>query len=297
MLDISVLMPVYNTEIGVLQLAIDSILAQSFKDYKFFIINDGSNRECTDFLNSLPTLDNRIQIYHNDSNLGLTKTLNKSLQLIKSKFIARMDSDDFALKNRLEEQIHFLIKHPHVDIVGSQALSLENNSPISVPSKYEDIRANLLFKSTILHPTVIYNKERILDIGGYTNNQFAEDYGLWIKAVYFYGLKVENLNQPLLKYRTFGRSKKYLEIQRNSAQEIQLKAISRLTNINFNINDISNREILEIVKKLMPILTGIDVLDKKTNKKIRSKILKLLLQRQRFKKINRQLLELYLSMS
>src|SRR5215212_7675082 len=98
---LSVLMPVYNAE-KFLREAIDSILSQSFTDFEFIIINDGSTDSSCDIIRSYE--DKRIVFVENEKNLGITATLNKGIKLAACELIARMDSDDISYPERLQKQ-------------------------------------------------------------------------------------------------------------------------------------------------------------------------------------------------
>jgi len=113
---VTVLMPVYNGE-KYLNEAIDSILGQTFKDFKFLIINDGSTDGTADILKSYK--DSRIKVTNNEKNIGLTKSLNKGLKMAKSEYIARMDADDISLPTRLQKQVEFMDSHPKVGVCGT----------------------------------------------------------------------------------------------------------------------------------------------------------------------------------
>ncbi len=113
---VTVLMSVYNGE-KYLREAIDSILNQTFKDFEFLIIDDGSTDSSADIIRSYT--DFRIRLIQNEKNIGLTRSLNKGLKLAKGEYIARMDVDDISLPIRFEKQVSFLDKYEDVKLVGS----------------------------------------------------------------------------------------------------------------------------------------------------------------------------------
>ena len=92
--------------------AIDSILDQSFKDFEFIVIDDGSQDNTWEVLSDYAGKDSRLVLHRNKNNLGLTKSLNKGLNLARGEYIARMDADDISLSGRLEAQVNFLDTHP-----------------------------------------------------------------------------------------------------------------------------------------------------------------------------------------
>ena len=113
---VTVLMPVYNGE-KYLKEAITSILLQTFDDFEFLIINDGSSDASVDIIQSFR--DPRIRLVHNDTNIGLIATLNKGLKLAHGKYVARMDQDDISLPRRLEKQTYFMDNNPDVGVCGT----------------------------------------------------------------------------------------------------------------------------------------------------------------------------------
>ena len=112
--EITVLMPVYNGE-KYLRPAIESILNQTFSDFEFLIINDGSTDNSESII--LSYKDERIRYVKNENNLKLIKTLNKGIDLARGKYIARMDADDISLPTRLEREIEYMESHPECGLV------------------------------------------------------------------------------------------------------------------------------------------------------------------------------------
>ena len=125
---VSVLMSVYNGE-KYLKEAIKSILGQSFKDFEFIIINDGSIDKTEKIIKVFN--DKRIVLI-NQENIGLTKSLNNGLKLAQGDYIARMDADDVALSYRLEKQVKFLDSNPHIFLVGSSCYLINESNLLIV---------------------------------------------------------------------------------------------------------------------------------------------------------------------
>ena len=121
---ISVLMCVYNDE-DWLKNSIDSIVNQTFTDFEFVIVNDGSTDNSLEIINSYS--DDRIRIINNEENLGLPKSLNRGLNLCKSELIARMDADDISMNNRLEKQYKYLKKNKEIALIGGQAEYIDSD--------------------------------------------------------------------------------------------------------------------------------------------------------------------------
>jgi len=194
---VSVILPVYNGE-EFLREAVDSILNQTFTDFEFIIIDDGSRDSSADIIKSYD--DYRIRFVSNEKNLGLIKTLNKGLGLAQGKYIARMDADDISLPSRLEKQVAFMEDHHEIGVCGTwfKIIGQENNEIKKTPLNHDDICARMFCISSICHASVTIRKE-VLD----KNNLFydlnylhCEDYKLWFDMA-----KVSKLaNIPIILY-------------------------------------------------------------------------------------------------
>lgn len=195
---ITVLMPVYNGE-KYLKEAIDSILNQTFTDFEFLIINDGSTDNSEEIIKSYK--DPRIKLIKNEENLGIIKTLNKGLDLAKGKYIIRMDADDISLSKRLSTQMRFMDKHPEIGISGTWAKILGGKNILKRFSDPEKIKTNLLFGTSMIHPSVIMNREKInqYKLRYNENYKHSEDYELWTRATKYF--PIININKVLLLYR------------------------------------------------------------------------------------------------
>jgi glycosyltransferase involved in cell wall biosynthesis len=197
-------MSVYNAE-KYLEKAIESILTQSLYDFEFIIINDKSNDSSSDIISKFADQDQRIKYIENENNRGLTYSLNKALELAQGEYIARMDADDISTPYRLEKQFDYLQKNKEISLIGTSAYNINEDGEViaerNVPLEYEEIKKSINLINPIIHPSVMFRKKDILDIGGY-NEEFkkVQDYELWFRII-ANGLKVENLSDRLLYYR------------------------------------------------------------------------------------------------
>lgn len=203
-MEISVVMSAYNAEKYIKQ-SIDSILNQTFKDFEFIIVNDCSNDQTLKILQEYEKKDTRIKVIDNKENLGLTRSLNKALIYAKGKYIARMDADDISQCERFEKQYNFLEQHPEVHILGTCGidinLSSEKICDRTVPLKHEDIIKMLTFLSPIIHPSVMFRKNAIQQLGNYNEDyRTAQDIELWFRCAEV-GYKFANLEDKLIYYR------------------------------------------------------------------------------------------------
>jgi glycosyltransferase involved in cell wall biosynthesis len=199
---ISVILPVYNAEKYIKE-SIESILKQSFGDFELILINDGSNDDSEKEILSFE--DSRIRYYLNETNLGLIKTLNKGIAQARGKYVARMDADDICAPNRFEKQFNYLEQHYDVVICGSWAKIIDEFGVVTGRIKRIDtnalIRANMLFTTPFVHPTVMIRKE-VLEKNQYNEDaKHCEDLELWVRLSKEPTYKFHNLPEFLLNYR------------------------------------------------------------------------------------------------
>lgn len=199
---VTVLMSVYNGE-KYLSEAIESILNQTYKNFEFLIIDDGSTDSSKKIVKSYN--DSRIKLIENEENIGLTRSLNKGIELSKGKYIARMDADDISFPERLEKQVDFMENHEDVAVCGSCAgiineKDIEYSSFIN-PETSAEIKVALFFFNPIAHPTVMIRKDVLNEIGSYDPYfEKTQDYDLWYR-IYLAGHDFYNFQEKLLIYR------------------------------------------------------------------------------------------------
>ena len=229
---ISVLMSIYNGA-KYLKEAVDSILNQTFTNFEFIIINDGSTDATDAILKSYS--DPRLKIIANPVNLGLTKSLNIGLNAARGEYIARQDTDDISLPNRLEIQFKFMENHKEISLVGGSAILIDNQGEEIgrkiKPLEFSEIKFHSLLKNPFFHPSFFFKKEVIKKNGGYNENfPFAQDYELTSRLIHS-GLKTANLREPLIKYRVMENSitgnKETRKIQLELALRVSFNNCSR----------------------------------------------------------------------
>lgn len=199
---LTVLMPVYNTELY-LREAIDSILEQTYTDFEFLIINDGSTDNSEEIIRSYT--DERIRLI-SQNNGGVSTALNNGLQLARGEYIARMDADDKCMVTRLAEQMDFLLKHPEYVLIGSDAEYMDKDGQFvfhysNTGHSNEEINNRVdWITCPFLHSAVIYKRDAVIAVGGYNNNAYLfEDHFLWIQLIKIG--KVANLRKALISVR------------------------------------------------------------------------------------------------
>ena len=196
---ITVLMPVYNGA-KYLNEAIDSILNQTFSDFEFLIIDDGSTDQSIDQIMLYD--DPRIQLIKNKKNLGQSETLNKGLSLARGEYIARIDQDDISIPERLKKQLDFMENNSDVDVCGSWVqLMGKYNGIIELETQSEEIKISLLTNQNLAHPAVMIRKDTLVKYDLNYNPTFTigNDYDLWVRM--FDYCSFANLPEPLLKFR------------------------------------------------------------------------------------------------
>ncbi|MDP2385902.1 MAG: glycosyltransferase [Bacteroidota bacterium] len=197
---ISVILPVYNSEAYIRE-SIESILNQTYSNFEFLILNDGSKDKSEEIILSYG--DPRIK-YYKHPNCGLAGTLNRGIELSKGDFIARQDQDDISLPQRFEKQLNFLVTNPDVVMVGTRASVFIDGGKVI---KYHDhatdsavLKFDLMFNNPFVHSSVMFKKSVLEKTGNYTvDRNFFEDYNLWSKMAW-HG-KLVNLKDVLVEYR------------------------------------------------------------------------------------------------
>ncbi len=199
---ITVLMPVYNAE-KFLASAIESILNQTFRDFDFLIIDDGSTDRSVDIIRSYS--DARIRFYINEHNMGISGTLNKGIGLAETELIARMDADDISYPERLEKQVGYMMANPDCALVSSlvRVISEEGEFIRQDNFKSDEFYYNLTFICWIYHPSVMYRKKAVIAAGLYSE-VYSEDFELFWQIIRQF--KFYNLPEALLAYRITSQS-------------------------------------------------------------------------------------------
>jgi glycosyltransferase involved in cell wall biosynthesis len=200
---ISVIMSVYNAERHLAD-AIRSILNQTFTDFEFLIVNDGSRDSSAAIMDAFAESDPRIRVIRQE-NRGLIASLNRMLDEARAPLVARMDADDISLPTRFERQIAFLSEHTDHGVVGTNTHELDEGGIIFEcsdlhPLDHFGIATAMEYRSPICHPSVMMRRDAILAVGGYRRPYtHCEDYDLWLRLLE--RTRLANLPDRLLLYR------------------------------------------------------------------------------------------------
>lgn len=280
MLSISVVMPTFNTNVAILQEAVESILSQTFHDFEFIIIDDGSTDDSYDYLRGLH--DERIKLIRNPYNQGITKSLNIGLSHSRGKYIARMDSDDIAMPFRLEKQFTFMERHPDVIACGSnvEVFGTESFTTHNSITDMEVYRIRMVFSNPgPIHPTAFLRREPLLRYHIKYDEALihSQDYGLWVD-ISRHG-KVYILEEALIKRRihphqvTKTRRKVQIRCDQITQERLLKELLGNVTSeelafhylysTGYYKNITINNEVLDWYKRLVEANDRVGVYDKK----------------------------------
>src|SRR6266851_288675 len=199
---VSVVMSVYNGE-AFLPEAVESILAQTFREFEFLVIDDGSKDGTAEILGGYASQDRRVRVVRHE-NKGRVTSLNVGIGLATGKYIARMDADDVAMPYRLAEQIEFMERHPEVGLLGGavELISVTGQVVKTARPPLDDsaIKSLMLRYNPMFHPTVVMRKDVALAAGGYRKALLdADDYDLWLRMSE--RSRLANLGKTMVQYR------------------------------------------------------------------------------------------------
>ncbi|MDA8792854.1 glycosyltransferase [Bacteriovoracaceae bacterium] len=239
--ELSVIMANYNGG-DLISDAIESILNQTYRNFEFIIIDDGSADNSMDIIQKFQKNDERIKLIQNEKNCGLPKSLNNGIKAAKGQYIARQDSDDLSALDRFEKQIPYMKEH-NLDLCGSGTKYIsENGYQLACdkgPSR-EEFKDYLFSQRAIFpHGSAIFTKKSIEALEGYNEDFFyTQDMELWLRFLEK-GYRVDKLDEPLYSFR----------IQKENASEAKIQGQNRYTKylkefysdqpITFNLKEIN----------------------------------------------------------
>lgn len=207
--EISVITTVFNCK-NFIKESIESILSQTFRNFEFIIVDDGSNDGTTEIIKESAAKDKRIIPVYLQSNLGRVYSLNTALDLSKGKYIAIQDADDVSLPERLFKQYNFLEENTEYLLVGSNIHIIDGSGQIISrplrPENDNELKFSLIFKCTFANPSIMYSKNILIqnNILYEENFNHAEDFRL-ISLINSLG-KVHNIKDILIEHRRHGEN-------------------------------------------------------------------------------------------
>jgi len=224
---VSVLMPTYNTQESHLREAIQGVLNQTFVDFEFLILDDGSAsvdkiREIV-----LSFADPRIQFFENETNLGISPARNKLLKMAKGEYIAVQDHDDISLPERLRKEVDFLDKNPEVGVVGGAICKITRGKTIRYPAENESIEEFMLFDCVMPHQAAMIRKKILDDNGIFYEEDYSpsEDYAMWCRLIG--KTRFANLKDILIHYRDHHGNTSHSQYKKMSEATFRIKAFAR----------------------------------------------------------------------
>ncbi len=205
---VSVLTPIYNTNPQHLREMIESILAQTFTDFEFLILNDSpDNTEIEKIVKEYAKHDKRIKYSKNSKNMGITPSRNTLLKMARGEYLAIFDHDDISVPERLAKEVAYLDAHPDVGVVSGWLQYFgKNNGIVKNPESDFDIKVHTIQNCYVAHTASMIRRSVLVDNGIEYEEVYtpAEDYRLWARLMdvtHFY-----NIQQVLVKYRWFGEN-------------------------------------------------------------------------------------------
>lgn len=239
---VSVIMPVYNAE-KYISWAVESILNQSFKNFELVVVDDCGNDNSMNILSRYK--DSRIKIYHNTANRGIAFSRNRAISESTGEYIAIMDDDDIALKDRLLHQSEFLDSNPVIDVVGGQSSIINEIGEVVQPPEmmqenYKMNKVMFLFYNSFHNSEVMFRK-RLVEQNNiiYADNMLGmEDFKFWIdcSANGF----ISNINEEVLRYRRTESNE--TSRVRNSQYEDRKRLFNKLRRYSLERNGYSLQE-------------------------------------------------------
>lgn len=204
--DFSVLMSVHASEQpSYLEACFDSLIAQTLPANEVVVVEDGPlsealNASIEKYRDRLPLVSVTLV-----QNVGLACALNEGLKHCRFDLVARMDTDDICVPKRFETQISFMDAHARIDVLGAMVEEFDSSMQQSLgirrlPLEHAELSRFARMRSPISHPTVVFRKRAVLDVGGYPTFRKAQDYALW-SLMLTRNYRMQNLDEVLLKMR------------------------------------------------------------------------------------------------
>lgn len=213
---VSVIMGVYNAKESLLELAVNSILMQTYTNFEFIICDDASTNGTPEWLEEFARRDKRIRLFRNEQNIRLASTLNRCISEARGTFLARQDDDDISDPTRLEKQVKFLLTHPDIDFVGSNCSLYNTHEGVfgqRVMTEFP-MEKDFLFNSPFIHGSLMFrntclNEEYCYRKCKWTNR--TEDYDLFMH-LYSEGKRAANIQENLYCYH-YGRKQRHISMR------------------------------------------------------------------------------------
>ena len=198
-------MPSFNEAPTVVQASLASVRAQTWRDFECIVVDESTDAECAEACRQACECDARFIYVHPSDRIGLPRSLNLGLAQARGEYVARFDSDDLCMPDRLAQQVACLDAQPHIGVVGG-ALEIIDEGGATLafrgyPLTHREIARGMQLTTTMAHPTVMFRRALVEQHGGYDPEfRFAEDLDLWLRWINA-GVTFANLPQRLVRYR------------------------------------------------------------------------------------------------
>ena len=227
---VSVLLAAHDAE-RFLGMAVRSVLRQTVAELELIVVDDASTDGTADVLGAIH--DPRLVVLRNDAQLGLAASLNRGLEQVGGRYVARLDADDVAMPRRLERQLARMRSGPPVAVVGSGVLDLDDGDGIGrlhlMPTGSDAVRWASLFSSPFFHPSVLLDRETLARHELRYDTEFpeSEDYDLWTRLLAV--ADGDNVREPLVLYRVHSgqASRRRRDLQREFQRRVAIREIGR----------------------------------------------------------------------
>jgi glycosyltransferase involved in cell wall biosynthesis len=240
---VSVITPVYNTAAYVRQ-AVASILAQTFQDFEYILVNDASTDESGQILEEFAAQDSRIRLLVNPTNLNASGAMNRGLAAARGEFVAVLDADDLAHPERLARQVAYLDAHPEVGVVGAGVTKIDAEGKASQVWEYPTdpliARWHLLYGAPVIHSAACIRRALMEQVKGYSlTHRYANDFTLYIDLAAL--TQITNLPDQLVSYRVHDRqiSATYRKAQSGEVWLAMLRQFAERLQLRFPLDDVS----------------------------------------------------------
>jgi len=208
---VSVLIPAFNAE-RTIDSCIRSVLNQTWSDFELIVFDDGSTDATSQIIAKYALIDDRV-IHQRCPSRGLERTLNAMVEFSRGEYLARLDSDDEAMPERLEKQVAYLESHPKCSLVGSAVTYIDEDGDAYcvdvLPLDHQEIEQRLLNgQGGLIHPSVMIRKAILVEVGGYALDfKYVEDQELWLRIAM--GGQLANIAEPLTRYRVHPENRSF----------------------------------------------------------------------------------------
>ena len=225
---VSVLMPVYKTPEKFLREAIESILAQTFTDFEFLILDDCPADDREQVVKSYA--DKRIKYAKNPQNMGISASRNKLIDMAQGEYLAIFDHDDISLPKRLEKEVAYLDAHPKCGVVSCAKKNIIGGKVVVYPENNAKITRQLFMSCCIVHSASVFRKSMLNDLNLRYETEYspAEDYAMYCRLVG--KTEFHNLPEVLFHYRNFAGNTSHLQKQKMNDKTVQIKDFVRRNN-------------------------------------------------------------------